>query len=72
MNELMESGLLSIMSEQSDKLRVENQQLKDRIDKVIDYVETKLRDVNLQYGIDNEFRQEYDELLGMLKDKNDE
>lgn len=31
-----------------------------------EYIETKLRDVNLTYGIDNEFRKEYDEILEIL------
>ena len=38
MNELMESSLISLMSKKNDELREENQQLKDRIDKAIGYI----------------------------------
>lgn len=39
---------------------------KEVIEEVREYVETKLRDVNLHYGVDNEFREEYDDLLQIL------
>lgn len=39
---------------------------KSILDEIREYIETKLRDVNLTYGIDNEFRQEYDDLLQIL------
>ena len=46
--------------------RDESKQLKEVIEEVREYVNTKLRDVNLTYGIDNEFREEYDDLLQIL------
>ena len=42
------------------------EQLKEVIEEVREYVNTKLIDVNLTYGIDNEFREEYDDLLQIL------
>ena len=50
-------------------LEKEKKHLQSVIDKVIELVNTKLRDVNLRYGIDNEFRKEYDELLEILRSK---
>jgi hypothetical protein len=48
------------------KLQQENNQLKEVIEEVREKVNKKLRDVNLTYGIDNEFREEYDDLLQIL------
>ena len=36
------------------------------LDEIREYIEAKLRNVNLTYGIDNEFREEYDDLLQIL------
>lgn len=41
-------------------------ELKEKIDKAIEYVDKKLTDFNLTYGVDNEFREEYDDLLEIL------
>lgn len=66
-NQQLKIQLLEKKCSNKDIEYKEKIKLKKRIDKAIDYVETKLRNVNLQYGIDNEFRQEYDELLEVLK-----
>ena len=48
-------------------LQQENEQLKDKIEKAFKIVDDKLRNINLEYGVDNEFREEYDELWEILK-----
>ena len=36
------------------------------IKEIKEYINQKLTDVNLRYGVDNEFRQEYDDLLQII------
>ena len=48
-------------------LQQENEQLKDKIEKAFKIVDDKLRNIILEYGVDNEFREEYDELWEILK-----
>ena len=49
-------------------LRKENARLKDKIEKSFKIVDNKLTNLNLEYGINNEFREEYDELWEILKE----
>ena len=49
------------------KIQQENERLKDKIEKAFKIVDDKLRNINLEYGVDNEFREEYDELWEILK-----
>ena len=44
----------------------ERAELINILDEIREYIETRLRDVNLTYGIDNEFREEYDDILQIL------
>lgn len=53
-------------------LRQENQQLKDKIEKAFKIVDDKLTNLNLEYGVNNEFREEYDELYELLKGEENE
>ena len=48
------------------RVRLQRNLYKSVLDEIRECIETKLRDVNLTYGIDNEFRQEYDDLLQIL------
>ena len=48
------------------RLQQENQQLKSVIKEIREYINKKLTDVNLRYGVDNEFREEYDDLLQII------
>ena len=48
-------------------LKTENEQLKDKIEKAFKIVDYKLTNLNLEYGVNNEFREEYDELWEILK-----
>ena len=48
------------------KLAKENKQLKEVIEEAFKYVDAKLTDLNLTYGINNEFRKEYDDLYEIL------
>lgn len=41
--------------------------LQNRIDKAFKIVDDKLTELNLRYGVNNEFREEYDELWEILK-----
>ena len=41
-------------------------ELESVIKEIREYINKKLTDVNLRYGVDNEFRQEYDDLLQIL------
>ena len=52
---------------EKEQLKQENARLKDKIEKAFKIVDDKLRNINLEYGIDNEFREEYDELWEILK-----
>lgn len=36
------------------------------LDEIREYIDTKLMDINLTYGINNEFRREYDDMLEIL------
>ena len=54
------------LSTLNTSLRSDRDLYKEVIEEVREYVNTKLRDVNLTYGIDNEFREEYDDLLQIL------
>lgn len=49
-------------------LQQENARLKDKNDKAFKIVDDKLRNLNLEYGVNNEFREEYDELWEILKE----
>ena len=46
----------------------ENARLKDKNQKAFKIVDEKLTNLNLEYGINNEFREEYDELWEILKE----
>lgn len=50
------------------KLQQENARLKDKNEKAFKIVDDKLRNLNLEYGVNNEFREEYDELWEILKE----
>lgn len=50
------------------KLQQENARLKDKIKKSFKIVDDKLTNLNLEYGVNNEFREEYDELWEILKE----
>jgi hypothetical protein len=49
-------------------LKQENARLKDKIERSFKIVDDKLTNLNLEYGINNEFREEYDELWEILKE----
>lgn len=49
-------------------LQQENARLKDKIKKSFKIVDDKLTNLNLEYGVNNEFREEYDELWEILKE----
>ena len=49
-------------------LQKENARLKDKIKKSFKIVDDKLTNLNLEYGVNNEFREEYDELWEILKE----
>ena len=51
-----------------EELQQENARLKDKIKTAFEYVDDKLTNLNLKYGVDNEFREEYDELWDILKE----
>ena len=51
-----------------DKLQQENARLKDKNQKAFKIVDEKITNLNLTYGVDNEFREEYDELWEILKE----
>lgn len=55
-------------------LRNENLKLKSVLKEIREYVDNKLTDYNLRYGITNEFRCEWDDLLEIIDKglKNDE
>ena len=48
-------------------LQQENARLKDKIEKAFKIVDDKLTNLNLEFGVNNEFREEYDELWEILK-----
>lgn len=50
------------------ELQQENARLKDKIKKSFKIVDDKLTNLNLKYGVNNEFREEYDELWEILKE----
>lgn len=52
---------------ENEQLKQENAQLKDKIEKAFKIVDYKLTNLNLEFGVDNEFREEYDELWEILK-----
>lgn len=52
----------------NEQLQQENARLKDKIEKLFKIVDDKLTNLNLEYGVDNEFREEYDEILEILKE----
>lgn len=60
-------NLSMVLLEEFENLQQENAQLKDKIEKAFKIVDDKLRNINLEYGVDNEFREEYDELWEILK-----
>ena len=49
------------------QLQQENVRLKDKIEKAFKIVDDKLTNLNLEFGVNNEFREEYDELWEILK-----
>lgn len=51
-----------------EELQQENARLKDKIERSFKIVDDKLTNLNLEYGINNEFREEYDELWELLKE----
>ena len=60
-------NLSMVLLEEFENLQQENARLKDKIEKAFKIVDDKLRNINLEYGVDNEFREEYDELWEILK-----
>lgn len=54
------------MTHRNTELLEENTKLKSVIKEIREYINKKLTDVNLRYGVDNEFRQEYDDLLQII------
>ena len=52
---------------ENEQLKQENEQLKDKIEKAFKIVDDKLTNLNLEFGVNNEFREEYDELWEILK-----
>lgn len=50
------------------QLQQENARLKDKIERSFKIVDDKLTNLNLEYGVNNEFREEYDELWEILKE----
>lgn len=55
-------------NEEIEDLQQENARLKDKIEKSFKIVDDKLTNLNLEYGVNNEFREEYDELWEILKE----
>ena len=53
---------------ENEQLKQENARLKDKIKKSFKIVDDKLTNLNLKYGVNNEFREEYDELWEILKE----
>ena len=51
-----------------EQLQQENARLKDKNQKAFKIVDEKITNLNLTYGVDNEFREEYDELWEILKE----
>ena len=51
-----------------DNLQQENARLKYKIEKAFKIVDDKLTNLNLEFGVNNEFREEYDELWEILKE----
>ena len=51
-----------------EELQQQNARLKDKNQKAFKIVDEKLTNLNLTYGVDNEFREEYDELWEILKE----
>jgi hypothetical protein len=54
--------------DKNEQLQQENARLKNKIKTAFEYVDDKLTNLNLEYGVDNEFREEYDELWEILKE----
>ena len=52
---------------ENEQLKQENARLKDKIEKAFKIVDDKLTNLNLEFGVNNEFREEYDELWEILK-----
>ena len=52
---------------ENEQLKQENIQFKDKIEKAFKIVDDKLTYLNLEFGVNNEFREEYDELWEILK-----
>ena len=51
-----------------EELQQQNARLKDKNQKAFKIVDEKITNLNLTYGVDNEFREEYDELWEILKE----
>jgi hypothetical protein len=58
----------NILNEYITNLQQENARLKNKIKTAFEYVDDKLTNLNLKYGVDNEFREEYNELWEILKE----
>ena len=58
---------LCFFKEKTNRLEKENSRLKDKIKKAFKIVDDKLTNLNLEFGVNNEFREEYDELWEILK-----
>lgn len=63
---LIPSDIFKELFNDYESFKEENTQLKSVIKEIREYINKKLTDVNLRYGVDNEFRQEYDDLLQIL------
>ena len=60
-------NLSMVLLEEFENLQQENARLKDKIEKAFKIVDYKLTNLNLEFGVNNEFREEYDELWEILK-----
>lgn len=75
MNEILNKLYFDITEEDFENIKKyifekkqENALLKDKIKTAFEYVDDKLTNLNLTYGVNNEFREEYDELWEILKE----
>ena len=60
-------NLIEKLENITNRLEKENARLKDKIEKSFKIVDDKLTNLNLEFGVNNEFREEYDELWEILK-----
>ena len=59
---------LCFFKEKTNRLEKENSRLKDKIEKAFKIVDDKLTNLNLEFGVNNEFREEYDKRYKVKKD----